>query len=42
MPLQVYPYQAAMLPDADRSALEKGIYLDSERELKQLLEDYLS
>ena len=41
-PLQVFPSRAEMLPAADRTALEKGIHLDSEQELKSLLEDYLS
>ncbi|MBR4289175.1 MAG: BofC C-terminal domain-containing protein [Oscillospiraceae bacterium] len=41
-PLQVFPYQAQMLPEADQLALEKGIRIDSQQELDQLLEDYLS
>ena len=31
-----------MLPEADQLALEKGIRIDSQQELDQLLEDYLS
>ena len=41
-PLQVFPYRAEMLPNFDRQALENRIYLASEQELQQLLEDYLS
>ena len=41
-PLQVFPYKAENLPIADQQALEKGIHLESKRELIQLLEDYLS
>ena len=41
-PVQVFPYRAEMLPDADRQALEKGIHIADEDELKRLLEDYLS
>lgn len=41
-PMQVFPYRAEMLPEADRQALEKGIHIDNEPELQQLLEDYLS
>ena len=41
-PLQVFPYRAEMLPEADRLALEQGIQIDSEQMLDQLLEDYLS
>ena len=41
-PLQVFPYSAASLPDADYLALEKGIPIESRDQLNQLLEDYLS
>ena len=41
-PVQVYPYKAAHLPVSDQMALEKGIVTESETELAQLLEDYLS
>ncbi len=41
-PRQIFPYAAAALPPADQAALEKGIVIRNERELKQLLEDYLS
>jgi hypothetical protein len=41
-PVRVFNYPAAMLPEADRSLLDKGIRIDSESELHKLLEDYLS
>ena len=41
-PIQVFPYKAENLPIADQQALEKGIHLDSRKELMELLEDYLS
>ena len=41
-PIKVFPYYASMLPKADRQALEKGIHLEDEAELRRLLEDYLS
>ena len=41
-PVKVFPYFASMLPKADRDALEKGIYLDEDADLRSLLEDYLS
>lgn len=41
-PLQIYPVSVTMLPEADRAALEQGIYADSQETLTQLLEDYLS
>ena len=41
-PLQVFPYRAEMLPPADRRALEEGIKITDESELRHLLEDYLS
>lgn len=41
-PLQVFPYQASLLPEADQAALRRGIHVDSPRELAKLLEDYLS
>ena len=41
-PLQVFPYRAEMLPEADYLALERGIEISTEEELRQLLEDYLS
>ena len=41
-PLQVFPYRAEMLPEADRQTLKSRIYLNNEQQLQQLLEDYLS
>lgn len=41
-PVKVFPYYASMLPEADQRALKKGIYLDDDADLRQLLEDYLS
>ncbi len=41
-PEAVFPYRAESLPDADRKALEQGIRIETEAELSQLLEDYLS
>lgn len=41
-PLQVFPYSAASLPDADRKALEQGIRTEDPQALLRLLEDYLS
>ena len=39
---KIFPYSAASLPDSDKQALEKGIYIESEEELVSILEDYLS
>ena len=41
-PYKVFPYYASMLPRKDRNALKKGIYLENEDQLRQLVEDYLS
>ena len=41
-PIAVFPYQARMLPEEDRKALEGGIYIEDEQSLHRLLEDYLS
>ena len=41
-PRQIFPYPVAALPAADQQALEKGIVARNERDLQQLLEDYLS
>jgi len=41
-PIKVFPYYASMLPKADQQALEKGIHLDDDVDLRKLLEDYLS
>lgn len=41
-PLRVFPYQASMLPEADQQMLQRGIHVDSIRELYKLIEDYFS
>ena len=41
-PVEIYPYRAQYLPEADRQALEEGIRPQNERALQQLLEDFLS
>lgn len=41
-PIKVFPYSASMLPQADQQRLEKGIHVDSLKELYKMLEDYLS
>lgn len=41
-PDRVFPYSASLFPEADRKALEKGIYFSSEQELAKLIQDYLS
>lgn len=41
-PMQVFPYRAEMLPEADQNALKKGIRVKSLSELQELIQDYLS
>ncbi len=41
-PRQIFPTQVSSLPQADREALEAGIRVRNQRDLQQLLEDYLS
>lgn len=41
-PIKQFPYKAQYLPSPDRRALEKGIYVENQTHLAQLLEDYLS
>ena len=41
-PKQIFPTQVATLPEADQTALEEGILVRNDRDLQQLLEDYLS
>lgn len=41
-PKTVLPYPAELLPDTDRSALEKGIHLKSRQELIRFIEDHCS
>ena len=42
VPVEVFPYRAAMLPWQDIQRLESGIRIESESRLHSLLEDYLS
>ena len=41
-PRQIFPTQITSLPPADQEALENGIIVRNQRDLNQLLEDYLS
>ena len=41
-PKQIFPCPVAALPPSDQEALEKGIIVRNQRDLQQLLEDYLS
>ena len=41
-PKWILPYSAAMLPEADRAALEHGIPILNREELTRFLEDYCS
>ena len=41
-PWQIFPTPVASLPEADQLALADGIRVRNERDLQQLLEDYLS
>ena len=41
-PVRVFPYSTASLPRADQERLREGICLESEAELIQILEDFLS
>lgn len=41
-PRQIFPNPVASLPPADQAALEEGIVIRNDRDLQQLLEDYLS
>ena len=41
-PRQIYPCRIVSLPEADQIALNEGIPVHNERDLNQLLEDYLS
>ena len=42
IPRQTFPYRVSLYPKMDQQALEEGIPIHSQRELEQLLEDYLS
>ena len=41
-PDYVFPYSVASLPPADQIAVENGIRIETEADLRQILEDYLS
>jgi len=41
-PWQIFPRKVTALPPADQQALEEGILVRNQRDLDQLLEDYLS
>ena len=41
-PDYVFPYSIASLPPADQTAVNNGIRVETEKELDQMLEDYLS
>jgi len=41
-PWQIYPTKVSSLPLSDQEALENGILIRNQRDLQQLLEDYLS
>ncbi len=39
-PFQILDFETYLLPDADREALEQGIYADTQEELLSILEDW--
>ena len=41
-PKQIFPWPVEALPESDQQALEEGILVRNQRDLQQLLEDYLS
>ena len=41
-PKQIFPCPVEALPESDQIALEEGILVRNQRDLQQLLEDYLS
>ena len=41
-PTQIFPCPVDSLPPADQEALEEGIPIRNQRDLQQLIEDYLS
>lgn len=41
-PVKVLDFHVAALPEADRAALKKGIFVPDDRSLAQLIEDYIS
>lgn len=41
-PRQIFPCPVSTLPEADQQALEQKIPIRNDRDLQQILEDYLS
>ena len=41
-PVEVFPFQAQLLPKDDQKRLQDGIRIESADELARLMEDYLS
>ena len=41
-PAYISPYSVASLPEEDQKAVNSGIYIENESELRRILEDYLS
>lgn len=41
-PMKVFPYPIAALPAKDQALLKQGIPIETEEELRRLLQDYLS
>ena len=41
-PVKTYPYPLSMLPKEARDALAKGVPLESEQQLYDMIQDYLS
>ena len=41
-PKQIFPCPVEALPEADQVSLENGIIVRNQRDLQQILEDYLS
>ena len=41
-PTQIFPCPVSTLPEADQQALEQKIPIRNDRDLQQILEDYLS
>ena len=41
-PVEVFPFQAQLLPEADQKSLANGIRIENAGQLARLMEDYLS
>ena len=41
-PVQIFPCLVSSLPPADQTGLEQGIPIRNQRDLQQVIEDYLS